>query len=70
MVVFEYLAASEYPLTPVEVQVSASQEQEEQVATTEGNQDAQVSPSGIEADGKRLVELVANAVRAVRTVRG
>jgi RNA:NAD 2'-phosphotransferase (TPT1/KptA family) len=56
-------------LTPVKIQVPASQEQEEQVAATEGNQNAQISPSGVEADGKRLVELVANAVCAVRTIR-
>ena len=69
VLLFECSAASEYHLTSVEVQVPASQEQEEQVTATEGNQDSQVSPSGIEADGERLVELVANAVRAVRTVR-
>jgi len=65
VLLFECSAASEYHLTSVEVQVPASQEQEEQVTATEGNQDSQVSPSGIEADGERLVELVANAVRAV-----
>jgi hypothetical protein len=56
-------------LTPVEVQVPASQKQEEQVAATEGNQNTQISPSGVEANRQRLVELVANAVRAVRTIR-
>lgn len=60
---------SEYRLTPVEIQIPASQEQEQQVAATEGNQDAQVSPSGIETDRERLVELISNAVGAVRTVR-
>lgn len=69
ILLFKYLAASGYDLTPVEVQVPASQEQEEQVTATESNQDPQVSPSRIEADGERLIELVANVVRAVRTVR-
>ena len=69
VLLFECSAASEYHLTSVEVQVPASQEQEEQVTATEGNQDSQVSPSGIEADGERLIELVAHVVRAVRTIR-
>jgi hypothetical protein len=57
-------------LPPIEVQVPAPQEQENKITAAESNQNAQVSPACIKADGKRLVELVANAVRAVRAIRG
>lgn len=54
----------------VEVQIPASNEEQYQIATNEGSQYSEISPPGVEADSKRLVELVANFVCAVCTVRG
>lgn len=64
-----YIYSRKSDLPPVEVQVSASQKQEDQIASAERNQNAQIPPPRIKTDRKRLVELIANAVSAVRTIR-
>jgi hypothetical protein len=56
-------------LPPIKVQISAPQEQKYKIAATERNQDPNISPPRVEADRKRLIELVPNAVSAVRAVR-
>lgn len=56
-------------LPSVEVQVPASQKQEYEVTATESNQNAQIPPPRIKANRQRLVELIANTVSAVRTIR-
>lgn len=56
-------------LSPIEVQIPASNEQEDQVTPNERDQNAQVPPSRRKADAQRLVELVANTVGAVLTIR-
>lgn len=57
-------------LPPIKVQIPAPQEQEDQITSTERNQNPKIPPPRIEANRQRLVELIAHAVSAVRTVRG
>lgn len=57
-------------LPPVEVEVPATKEQQDQVASDEGSQDSEIPPSMVERDAQRFVELIADTVCAVRTVRG
>ena len=63
------LLSRSFNLPPVEVQVPASQEQENEVTATESNQNAQISPPRIKADRKGLIELIANTVCTVRAIR-
>ena len=55
-------------LPPIEVHVATTDEQQDQVAANECGEDAEVSPSFVEADAKRLVEFVSDPVCAIRTV--
>lgn len=64
----EYSIPTTLPL--VEVQISASNEEQYEITANECSQDSEISPPGVETDSKRLVELVANFVCAVCTVRG
>ena len=56
-------------LPPIKVQIPAAQEQEDQITSTESNHDPEIPPSRVEANRKRLVELVADAVSAVLAIR-
>ena len=56
-------------LPPIEVQIPTPQEQKHKIAAAERNQNPNIPPPRVEADRKRLVELVTNTVSAVRAVR-
>ena len=56
-------------LPPIKVQIPAPQEQKHKIAAAESNQNPNIPPPRIETDRKRLVELVSNAVSAIRAVR-
>ena len=52
-------------LSSIEVQIPTAQEQQQQIAPNERRQNAKVPPPVVEANAKRLVELIAHTVRAV-----
>ena len=57
------------PLPLVEVQVPASQEQQEQIASNERSQDPKIPPPLVISDIQRLVKLISNLVGTIPTTR-
>lgn len=58
-----------FRLPPIKVQVPTPNEQEDQIATHERTKYTKVTPPVIEGDAQRLVELIADAICAVGTIR-
>ena len=56
-------------LSPIKIQISTTNEQQNQITPDKSRKNPKVSPALVKSDAEGFVELISNAIGAIRTVR-